>query len=158
MVRAGDGPDNRSVCGLWASSMGISGPKKTMGSDRDGSKFASAGHVEAGVDISNPAIAVNLDACIACGACVRACREVQVNDVIGMAARGDRTIPVFDIHDPMGQSTCVTCGECVQACPTGALYEKSLMDEAGRRRAVQHFDKVVDSVCPFCGEIGRAHV
>src|SRR3546814_13253914 len=77
MRPAGDGPDNRSVFWRWASSMGISGPKKTMGSDRYGSKFAGAGHVEAGVDISNPAIAVNLDACIACGACVRACREVQ---------------------------------------------------------------------------------
>jgi formate dehydrogenase major subunit len=102
-------------------------------------------------DLTNPAIAVNLDACIACNACVRACREVQVNDVLGMAERGGRTVPVFDIHDPMGFSTCVTCGECVEACPTGALYEKSLMDEAGRTRAVKEFDRVVDSVCPFCG-------
>jgi formate dehydrogenase major subunit len=68
-----------------------------------------------------------------------------------MAERSDHTIPVFDIHDPMGLSTCVTCGECVQACPTGALYEKTLMDPAGKRRAIQQFDKVVDSVCPFCG-------
>jgi formate dehydrogenase major subunit len=82
---------------------------------------------------------------------VRACREVQVNDVIGMGLRGDHSVPVFDIHDPMGRSTCVTCGECVQACPTGALYEKSLMDKAGARRVVQNFDKVVDTLCPFCG-------
>ena len=51
----------------------------------------------------------------------------------------------------MGLSTCVTCGECVLACPTGALYEKSLMDAGCKTRAVQTFDKVVDSVCPFCG-------
>jgi formate dehydrogenase major subunit len=82
---------------------------------------------------------------------VRACREVQVNDVIGMAERGGHTIPVFDMHDPMGLSTCVTCGECVQACPTGALYEKTLMDKAGKTRVVQEFDKVVDTLCPFCG-------
>ncbi|MGE0237369.1 MAG: formate dehydrogenase subunit alpha [Parvibaculaceae bacterium] len=143
MRPADDGPDNRSMFWQWASSMGISG------SDRYESKFDDA-HV-AGFDISNPAIAVNLDACIACGACVRACREVQVNDVIGMAARGGHTIPVFDMDDPMGLSTCVTCGECVQACPTGALYEKTLMDQACRTRAIQEFDKVVDSVCPFCG-------
>ncbi|WP_244597931.1 formate dehydrogenase subunit alpha [Roseitalea porphyridii] len=102
-------------------------------------------------DLTNPAIAVNLDSCIACGLCVRACREVQVNDVIGMGERGHHAVPVFDIHDPMGLSTCVTCGECVQACPTGALYEKTLMDEAGRTRAIHEFDGTVDSVCPFCG-------
>ena len=102
-------------------------------------------------DVSNPAIAVNLDACIACNLCVRACREVQVNDVLGMGERGHHAIPVFDIHDPMGLSTCVTCGECVEACPTGALTEKSLMDGEGRHRVVTEFDRSVDSVCPFCG-------
>ncbi len=34
------------------------------------------------VDNSHPAIAVNLDACIQCSRCLRACREEQVNDVI----------------------------------------------------------------------------
>ncbi|MDX1731349.1 MAG: molybdopterin-dependent oxidoreductase, partial [Aurantimonas coralicida] len=139
-----ESPDNQSMFWDWASSMGVAG------SDRYPSKFAD-GHATAEFDVTNPAIAVNMDACITCGACVRACREVQVNDVIGMAERGNRSVPVFDIHDPMGLSTCVTCGECVQACPTGALYEKSLMDETRTVRSVQDFDKVVDSVCPFCG-------
>ncbi|MGB3896920.1 MAG: formate dehydrogenase subunit alpha [Mesorhizobium sp.] len=143
MRPANEGPDNQSNFWQWASSMGISG------SARFPSKFNDAEVAE--FDVSNPAIAVNLDACIACNACVRACREVQVNDVIGMADRGGHTVPVFDMHDPMGLSTCVTCGECVQACPTGALYEKTLMEPSFRTRAVQEFDKVVDSVCPFCG-------
>jgi formate dehydrogenase major subunit len=143
MRSANAGPDNQSNFWQWASSMGIAG------SDRFASKFDD--HDIAEFDITNPAIAVNLDACIACGACVRACREVQVNDVIGMADRGGHTIPVFDMHDPMGLSTCVTCGECVQACPTGALFEKTLMDKAGKTRVVGDFDKVVDSLCPFCG-------
>jgi formate dehydrogenase major subunit len=95
-------------------------------------------------DLSHPAIAVNLDACIQCTRCVRACREVQVNDVIGYAYRGDRSVPVFDFDDPMGQSTCVACGECVQACPTGALMP-------ARGVGLQKVDKKVDSVCPFCG-------
>jgi len=138
------GPDNQAPFWDWASSMGIAGSK------RYASKFGN-GHEPAELDVSNPAIAVNLDACIACGACVRACREVQVNDVIGMGLRGSHSVPVFDIHDPMGLSTCVTCGECVQACPTGALYEKSLMDRTATKRAVQKFDKVVNTLCPFCG-------
>src|SRR4051812_26658886 len=81
-------------------------------------------------DRSHPAMAVNLDACIQCNLCVRACREVQVNDVIGMAGRGHGEKIVFDFDDPMGSSTCVACGECVQACPTGALMPATLVDEA----------------------------
>ena len=92
---------------------------------------------------------VNLDACIHCNLCVRACREVQVNDVIGMAYRGAGSKIVFDFDDAMGASTCVACGECVQACPTGALMEASLVDEAGVDRRLE-FDEV-ESVCPYCG-------
>jgi formate dehydrogenase major subunit len=75
-------------------------------------------------DFSHPAMEVRLEACIQCTRCVRACREVQVNDVIGYAYRGAGAFPVFDFDDPMGESTCVGCGECVQACPTGALLPK----------------------------------
>ena len=82
-------------------------------------------------DISHPRMAVNLDACIQCNLCVRACREVQVNDVIGMAYRGENSKIVFDFDDPMGDSTCVACGECVQACPTGALMPSSIVDKEG---------------------------
>ncbi|MEN9468265.1 MAG: Formate dehydrogenase [Pseudomonadota bacterium] len=89
-------------------------------------------------------MAVNLDACIQCNRCVRACREEQVNDVIGYALRGSHSEIVFDLNDPMGDSTCVACGECVQACPTGALMPKAHVGS-------QAVDKRVDSVCPFCG-------
>lgn len=138
-----ESPDPQAEFWQWADTMGIDN-----GGSRLPSKFDSH---EAAHDVTNPAIAVNLDACISCGACVRACREVQVNDVIGMAHRGGHSVPVFDLEDPMGHSTCVTCGECVQACPTGTLYEKTLMDEAGKTRTVSDFDKEVESVCPFCG-------
>jgi len=95
-------------------------------------------------DLSHPAIAVNLDACIQCTRCLRACREEQVNDVIGYAFRGEHSKIVFDFDDPMGESTCVACGECVQACPTGALMP-------ARDAGLQVADRTVDSVCPYCG-------
>ena len=102
------------------------------------------------LDDSHVAMSVSLDACIQCGLCVRACREVQVNDVIGMSGRGHNSYPTFDMADPMGSSTCVGCGECVQACPTGALMPSSVVDEVQVGDS-KDYDKEVKSVCPFCG-------
>ncbi|MGE5130099.1 MAG: formate dehydrogenase subunit alpha [Sphingomonadaceae bacterium] len=115
----------------WARKLGLGLPR-----------FAS--RTQPPADLSHPAIAVNLDACIQCTRCLRACREEQVNDVIGYAFRGEHAKIVFDFDDPMGESTCVACGECVQACPTGALMPAR---EAGFAVA----EKTVDSLCPFCG-------
>jgi len=115
----------------WAERLGVGKPR-----------FAPRERVQA--DLSHPAIAVNLDACIQCTRCLRACRDEQVNDVIGLAGRGAQAKIVFDMDDPMGGSTCVACGECVQACPTGALMP-------AREVALAVPDKQVDSVCPYCG-------
>jgi formate dehydrogenase major subunit len=115
----------------WAGRLGVGKPR-----------FAA--RAQPAPDASNPAIMVNLDACIQCTRCVRACRDEQVNDVIGLAFRGEHESIVFDQGDPMGDSTCVTCGECVQACPTGALMP-------ARGVALNVPDKEVDSVCPYCG-------
>ncbi len=102
------------------------------------------------LDDSHVAMRVNLDACIHCNLCVRACREVQVNDVIGMAGRGHDAKIVFDQNDPMGASTCVACGECVQACPTGALMPATVLDETQQGDS-KDYDREVKSVCPYCG-------
>ncbi|HEV8643992.1 MAG TPA: molybdopterin-dependent oxidoreductase, partial [Burkholderiales bacterium] len=116
---------------LWARNLKVGKPR-----------FARRRQPKA--DLSHPGIAVNLDVCIQCTRCVRACREEQVNDVIGYAFRGHESQIVFDFDDAMGDSTCVACGECVQACPTGALMP-------ARGVGMQLPDKTVDSVCPYCG-------
>jgi len=115
--------------------------------DVDSARFPAKAAPDA--DSSHPAIAVNMDACIQCNLCVRACREVQVNDVIGLAGRGADAHIVFDFGDDMGASTCVGCGECVQACPTGALMPKTLLDDSQALAITP--DRQVDSVCPYCG-------
>ena len=115
--------------------------------DVDSARFPAKAAPQA--DSSHPAIAVNMDACIQCNLCVRACREVQVNDVIGLAGRGADAHIVFDFGDDMGASTCVGCGECVQACPTGALMPKTLLDDSQALAITP--DKQVNSVCPYCG-------
>jgi formate dehydrogenase major subunit len=101
-----------------------------------------------GIDLSNPVIEVNHDACILCDRCVRACDDIQGNDVIGRSGKGYSTTIAFDFNDPMGNSSCVTCGECVQACPTGALTNKAINNIPIQPR--EDLD-AVDSVCPYCG-------
>src|SRR5712691_2655189 len=101
-----------------------------------------------GVDLSSPVIAVDHDACILCDRCVRACDDIQGNDVIGRTGKGYGTHIAFDLNDPMGASSCVTCGECVAACPTGALTNKPINNVPIRPRS--ELDSV-DSVCPYCG-------
>ncbi len=88
------------------------------------------------------------DACILCDRCVRACDDIQGNDVIGRSGKGYATRIAFDLNDPMGKSSCVTCGECVAACPTGALTNKPIHNIPIRPRT--ELD-AVDTVCPYCG-------
>jgi len=117
--------------GRWAQVLGLGQPR-----------FAA--RPQPAADRSHPAIAVQLDACIQCTRCLRACREVQGNDVIGLAGRGEHAKIVFDFDDAMGASTCVGCGECVQACPTGALAP------AGGAALVEP-ERSVATLCPYCG-------
>jgi formate dehydrogenase major subunit len=133
-------------------------PKETTTGDNlllDLARRFETGHAERlpqargrGVDDSNPVISVNHDACILCDRCVRACDDIQGNDVIGRTGKGYETHIAFDLNDPMGESTCVTCGECVAACPTGALVNKPIHDVPIRPREEL---KSVDTVCPYCG-------
>ncbi len=115
----------------------------------DPQRFAARGAMQLdaaarGADRSHPAIAVKLDACIQCTRCLRACRDLQGNDVIGLSFRGGHARITFDQGDALGASSCVACGECVQACPTGALAPAN----GAYAQPSQH---QVESVCPFCG-------
>ncbi len=133
-----DAHDDKSKFWTWVAEMGVSTTSRLPPADRPLA------------DTTHSAISVNLDACINCGLCVRACREVQANDVIGMAYRGAGSKVVFDFDQGMGQSTCVACGECVQVCPTGALMEARLLDPATQRKSIEP-DRSVDTLCPYCG-------
>jgi formate dehydrogenase major subunit len=98
-------------------------------------------------DNSSRVIAVDHTACILCDRCIRACDEIQCNDVIGRAGKGSITRIAFDLDVPMGESTCVSCGECAASCPTGALTHKPLSLELVPRSQM----KATESVCPYCG-------
>ena len=113
--------------------------------DADGSSFPSA-HLR-GEDHSSRVIQVDHQACILCDRCIRACNDVQNNEVIGRSGKGYETRIAFDLAVPMGESTCVSCGECAAACPTGALVDKPIGLPLRPRSALER----VDTTCPYCG-------
>lgn len=99
------------------------------------------------LDASSPVINVDHSACILCDRCVRACDDVQSNEVIGRTGKGHGAAIAFDLNQPMGESTCVACGECVASCPTGALTNKSITLPLLPTENLSQ----VESVCPYCG-------
>jgi len=98
------------------------------------------------VEQTNSMIMRDLNKCILCGRCVRACNEIQVNEVLDFAMRGSHTKvgPAFDAD--YIDSECVFCGECLQACPVGAItFRQSRF--AGRPWEIEK----VRTTCPYCG-------
>jgi formate dehydrogenase major subunit len=98
-------------------------------------------------DSSSPVIDVDHAACILCDRCIRACDEIQHNDVLGRTGKGYGSRISFDLNIPMGESSCVACGECAAVCPTGALTNKKLIVPIQPREELER----IDSVCPYCG-------
>ncbi|KAF1083805.1 putative formate dehydrogenase [Sporotomaculum syntrophicum] len=109
------------------------------------SRFVGEKHNYA-VDESNPFIIRDLNKCIQCGACVRACEEITGKDNLSYMYRGyNRKVTTADDVSYV-DSDCVFCGQCVAVCPTGALTEKQIH---GKARAWEL--QKVRTTCPFCG-------
>ncbi len=95
---------------------------------------------------NNTMISRDLNKCILCGRCVRACNEIQVNEVLDFANRGSHSKvgPAFDAD--YINSNCVFCGECLQVCPTGAITYK-MAKFAGRPWELSK----TRTTCAYCG-------
>lgn len=96
------------------------------------------------VDDSHPFIRVDMSRCIDCYACVRICDEVQGQFVWKVLDRGGQTRIMPDSFGKFGESSCVSCGACSDVCPTGALEDRSDLDQT----ASPVWTK---TVCPYCG-------
>ena len=92
-------------------------------------------------DISSPSIVRDPEKCILCGRCVRACEEVQTVAAIDFAGRGSSARIDTAFGEGLNLSSCVNCGQCIMVCPTGALTERSHVDEV--EAALHDPDKVV---------------
>jgi len=98
----------------------------------------------------DPMIRHDMSTCILCTRCVRACADLQVVGVLDVAQRGGAAeIVVGDDGDP-DHAACTWCGECVRVCPTGAIHEV-LPREKFTALQIAEPDRVVRSVCPYCG-------
>jgi predicted molibdopterin-dependent oxidoreductase YjgC len=93
------------------------------------------------IDDSNPAYIRDMNKCILCARCVRACHEVTGIDAIDIAFRGNSATIAGLGNLPILLSRCETCGECVTRCPTGALVFRE------SRIATRE----VKTICPYCG-------
>ena len=67
--------------------------------------------------------------CILCRRCVAVCEKNQGIGVIGANNRGFKTAIGSAFEMGLGETSCVSCGQCIAVCPTGALQEKSQIDE-----------------------------
>ena len=80
------------------------------------------------IDDTTPYLVRDNNKCILCRRCVAACKEYQSVAVIGANARGFDTHIACAFETPLSSVACVGCGQCITVCPTGALTEKSEID------------------------------
>ena len=109
----------------------------------DKSRYAGERHAYA-KDDRHPYIKMDLNECIVCGRCVRACDEIQGTFALAYANRGFATKIVAGMNTSFVDSACVSCGACVSTCPTGALDEAAF-------RAKETIDQTVTTTCAYCG-------
>ncbi len=98
----------------------------------------------------DPMIRHDMSTCILCTRCVRACEDIQVVGVLDVGLRGEHTEIIVGADGDPDRAACTWCGECVRVCPTGAIFEV-MPKERFRPEQIRHPEKVVRSVCPYCG-------
>ena len=81
------------------------------------------------IDRSSPSFIKDDSKCIRCQRCVRTCSELQYISAIAVSNKGAHQ-KISSFHDkPMSHVVCTNCGQCVNRCPTGALVEKTYIDQ-----------------------------
>ncbi|HQH19809.1 MAG TPA: [FeFe] hydrogenase, group A, partial [Bacteroidales bacterium] len=86
------------------------------------------------LDIAGLSLERDPDKCVLCGRCIRICEETIGVTAIDFINRGSKTIVGTAFNKGLNTSSCVNCGQCLMVCPTGAITEKS------------HINQVIDAI------------
>lgn len=104
------------------------------------------GDLPTGMNLAHPYLGLDLDSCIVCSRCVRACDEVQGTFALTIQGRGFGSVAVPGAMADFNTSDCVSCGACAITCPTGAIFDKGYLDHQTERA-----DREVRTTCSYCG-------
>lgn len=80
-------------------------------------------------DISSPSISKDDSKCIRCQRCVRTCDELQSVSALAVVHKGDHQKISTFMNKPLHEVVCTNCGQCINRCPTGALTERTYIEE-----------------------------
>jgi formate dehydrogenase major subunit len=95
-------------------------------------------------DDRHPFIKLEMDKCIGCALCVRACDEIQGSFILAMEGRGYDTRVIAGNDTGFEEARCVSCGQCVFECPVAALEEPGTREHGLP-------DTQVTTTCSYCG-------
>lgn len=96
-------------------------------------------------ETDHPFISQNVDKCVLCGLCVRACDEVVGASALGFVERGNATFVAPAFQQELKMTSCISCGHCIDVCPVGAW-----LDRRNNMKEIPLNLEKTKSVCSYC--------